>query len=96
MRIVPGGLLVFANARCAGKPASGQRDRDLRTTRPRHELMKRLIEASRQYQLALEHQRRGATENASTDELEECEQATEALREHVIDLIVEAWSGANL
>jgi hypothetical protein len=58
--------------------------------------MKRLIEASRQYQLALEHRRRGATENATADELEECELATEALRERVIDLIVEAWSGANL
>ena len=58
--------------------------------------MKRLIEASRQYQLALEHHRRGATENASTDELLECEQAAEELREQVIDLIVKAWSGANL
>ena len=57
--------------------------------------MKRLVEASRQYQLALEHQRRGVTENASLDELEECEEATEALRQQVIDLIVDDWSGAN-
>jgi hypothetical protein len=58
--------------------------------------MKRLVEASRQYQLALEHHRRGMTENASFDELEECEQATEALRQQVIDLIVDDWAGANL
>lgn len=58
--------------------------------------MNRLAEASRQYQVALEHQRRGATENASLDELAECEQATEALRQHVIDLIVDDWAGANL
>jgi hypothetical protein len=60
------------------------------------ELMNRLVEASRQYQVALEHRRRGATENASADELEECEQATEALRQQVIDLIVDDWAGANL
>jgi hypothetical protein len=58
--------------------------------------MNRLVEASRQYQVALEHRRRGATENASADELVECEEATEELRQRVIDLIVDDWSATNL
>jgi len=60
------------------------------------EPMNRLVEASRQYQVALEHRRRGATENASADELVECEEATEELRQRVIDLIVDDWSATNL
>src|ERR1700759_5667168 len=59
-------------------------------------LMIQLGKASRQYQVALEHRRRGATENASADELVECEEATEELRQRVIDLIVDDWSATNL